>query len=252
MNVDIFAKYIPNFLFILLRASILVSLLPFFGSKSFPAQFKIGFAIAIALVLTPIVEFKIKEGDIPLLVIREVIFAITLGLAVRFVFMAVDMAGQIISNAMGLSIATVFNPELGQTTEIARLKGIIAMLLFLAMDAHHDLIYVFVRSYELLPAGGVDIKDLMAEGISLGSRVFVIAIKIGAPVMVGMLIASFLLGFIYKAAPQVNIFFVSFPVYIFLGFLLMLLCIPVFVYVLGGHFSEIKNEMARIIAIARG
>lgn len=252
VNMDFFSKYIPNFLFILLRASIFMSLLPFFGSKNFPAQYKIGFAVALAIVLSPLTEFKIKEGDIPLLVIKEVLFAVTLGLSVRFVFMAVEMAGQIISNAMGFSIATVFNPELGQSTEIAQLQGIIAMLIFLAMDAHHDLIYLFVKSYEVLPAGQADMRNLVTEFISLGSKIFVIAIKIAAPVMIGMLIASFLLGFIYKAAPQINIFFVSFPVYIFIGFLLMLFSIPVFVSVLGGYFGGIKEEMGRIIAIAKG
>ncbi len=247
-----FAQYLPNFLFILMRAGIFLSLIPFFSSANLPAQFKIGFLLALALILTPVVEFKIGEANLPILVLREFIFSMVLGLAVRFVFLAFEMAGQIMSNAMGLSIATVFNPELGQSTEIARLQGIIAMLLFLAMDAHHDLIYVFVRSYELVPAGQINVQALMPAGIALIGKVFVIGIKLAAPVTVGMVLVNFLLGFLYKAAPQMNIFFVSFPVYLVLGFLIMLLSIPVFVHVLGGFFGEIQNEMTRIISIARG
>jgi flagellar biosynthetic protein FliR len=252
MDVGVLSKYIPNFLFILLRASIFVSLLPFFGSRSFPAQFKIGFAIAIALVLTPVVEFEITESNIPILVFKEIIFGMALGLSVRFVFMAIDLAGQAISFSMGLAVANAFDPEFGQTAEVARLQGIIAMLLFLAMDAHHDLIYVFVKGYEFLPAGQANIRGLMQEGISLGSKVFIMAVKIAAPVMTGMLIASILFGFLYKAAPQINIFFVSFPVYIFLGFVLLLLSIPIFMHVVGGYFGEIREEMYRIFEIARG
>jgi flagellar biosynthetic protein FliR len=251
-GMESFSKYLPNFLLILLRAGIFLSMVPFFGSKNFPPQFRIGFAIAIALVLTPVVEFRIAERSIPLLVMREVIFAMLLGLSVRFIFMAFEMAGQIMSNAMGLSIATVYNPEMGQSTEIARLQGIIAMLLFLAMDAHHDLIAIFVRSYELLPAGGADISRLMVRGISLIGGLFVIALKIAAPVTVGMVIANLLLAFLYKAAPQMNIFFVSFPVYIVLGYLILLLSIPVLVNVMGGYFGDMKAEMYRIIAIAKG
>jgi len=249
---DIFEQYIYNFLFILLRAGIVISLLPFFGSKNFPAQFKIGFVIAIALVLTPIVELNISKTGIPLAVIKEVVVGITLGLTARFIFFAVEMAGQVVSNAMGLSIATVFNPDFGQSTEIARLYGMMAMLIFLAMDAHHDLIYVFVKSYEWLPGGHINIQNLVTEVVSVSGKIFLIALKISAPVVIAMLISHLLLGFIYKAAPQMNIFFIGYPVYIFVGFMVILIGIPIFTHVIGGYLNGIKDEMIRIIAIARG
>jgi flagellar biosynthetic protein FliR len=249
---DIFAKYIYNFLFILLRAGIVLSLLPFFGSKNFPAQFKIGFIIAIALILTPIVELNISGIGIPLIVMREVIAGIILGLTARFIFFAVEMAGQVISNAMGISIATIFNPEFGQSTEIARLYGMMAMLIFLAMDAHHDLIYVFVKSYEWLPGGHINVQSLVTEVVSVSGKIFIIALKISAPVVIAMLISSLLLGFIYKAAPQMNIFFIGYPIYIFVGFTVILIGLPVFIHVISGYLNGIKDEMIRVIAIARG
>lgn len=251
-NFEAFAKYLPNFLFILLRVSIFFSVIPFFSSKMFPPTFKIGFAIALALVLTPIVEFRIAERSIPLLVMKEIIFSMVLGLSVRFIFMAIDMAAQIVSNAIGLSIASVFNPEIGQSTDLARFQGLVMMMLFLAMNAHHELIYIFVRSYEILPAGQADIQRLAAEGISLGGKVFVIAVKVAAPVAVGMLIVHIMMGFISKAAPQMNIFFVGFPVYILLGFIILFLSFPVFVHLLEGSFIEMKDEMNRIVSIAGG
>jgi len=250
-NPEILSRYIPNFLIILLRASIFISLVPFLSSKSFPPQFKIGFAIAITLILAPVVEFKIEGESIPLLIVKEVFLAITLGLTVRSVFIAIDIAGQAMSNALGMSIATVFNPEIGQSTEIARLYGIIATLLFFAMDAHHDLIYILVKSYELLPPGQVNMKNLLVNAISGSGGAFVIAVKVCAPVLVGLVITNFLLGFTYKAAPQINIFFISFPVYLFIGFFIMLLSIPVLVDVMEGYFGETKDEMIRIMAVGK-
>jgi flagellar biosynthetic protein FliR len=250
--VEMFSGYIPNFLFLLLRAGVFMALMPYFGSKSLPAPFKIGAAVAIALVLTPVVQFEIAEGSIPLIVFREVVFGLALGFTVRFVFYAVDLAGQAVSYSMGLAVATSFNPEFGQTAEVAMLQSSLAALFFFAMDAHHDLIYVFVKGYEFLPAGQADIRGLMEFVIMLGSKIFLIGLKIAAPVVTGMLVTSILLGFIYKAAPQINIFFVSFPIYIFLGFLLLLLSVPVFAYVLGGYFGELREEMQRVFEIARG
>jgi flagellar biosynthetic protein FliR len=175
----------------------------------------------------------------------------TLGLAVRFVFFGVEIAGQMISDAMGFSIATVFNPEIGQSTEVARLMGIFATLLFLATDAHHDLIALFVRSYDLVPAGSADINSLAREGIGLVGRVLRMAVKLGAPVVVGMVTLNILLGFVYKATPQINIFFISFPLYIGVGFLLIMLAVPAYVAAIGGSFGEIRSEMARVIGMAR-
>jgi flagellar biosynthetic protein FliR len=251
--IEMLSGYIPNFLFILLRAGIFVALMPFFSSKSFPVQFKIGLAVAIAFVLTPVVELHVTGASIPLVVFREVVFAMALGFSVRFVFYAIDLAGQAISYSMGFAMVTSFDPEFGdQSAEVARLQSAIATLLFFAVNGHHDLIYIFVKGYEILPAGQADIRGLTAEVVGLGGRLFVMAVKIAAPVVTGMLVASILLGFIYKAAPQINIFFVSFPIYIFLGFLLMLLSIPVLAHVLGGYFGEIRTEMERVFAIARG
>lgn len=250
---EMLSGYVPNFLFILLRAGIFVAVMPYFSSRSFPAQFKIGLAVAIAFVLAPVVEFQTAGRSIPFMVIREMVFALALGFSVRFVFYAVDLAGQAISYSMGLAMATSFDPEFGgQSAEVARLQGAVAALMFFAMDGHHDVVYIFARGYEVLPAGQADMRALALEALDLGGRMFVMGLKIAAPVMTGMLVTSILLGFIYKAAPQINIFFVSFPIYIFVGFLLMLLSIPVLAHVLGGYFGEMSAEMQRVFAIAGG
>jgi len=230
---------------------VFLACLPILGSKSLPGHFRIGLAVAIALVLTPVVDFRAGEKELPVLVFREIVLGITLGLAVRFVFYGVEIAGQMMSDSMGLSIATLFNPEIGQSTEVARLLGIVATLLFLATDAHHDLIALFVRSYDLVPAGAADARSLAAEGIALVGRIFVIAVKLGAPVVVGMVTLNVLLGFVTKATPQINIFFISFPLYISVGFLILLLALPAYIAAIGGSFGEIRSEMARVVGMAR-
>ena len=246
------SKYIPNFMFILLRSSILISLLPVLGGKQMPAQFRLGLAVMVSIILTPVVQFEIAENNIPMLVLKELLLGIALGLTVRFIFMAVNMAGQFMSYTMGMSIAQVFNPEMGQSTSIAEIYGIIAMLFFLILDAHHDLIYVFVKSFEMLPAGETNILPLVPVVLSMMTGLFVLALKICAPVTVGLLISHLLTGFLYKAAPQMNIFFVTMPLNIFLGFLLIILSIPVFEYLMGIKFSDLRGEMIRIVTMAKG
>ncbi len=227
-------------------------MLPVIGGKQLPAQFRIGLAVLIALLLTPVVKFEISENNIPLLILKEIFIGIALGLTVRFVFLAVNMAGLFISYVMGMSIARVFDPEMGQSTHIAEAYGIMTMLFFLVMDAHHDLIYVFVKSFELLPGGQLNIMPIIPEVLSIGSKLFVLALKISSPVIVGLLISNLLTGLLSKAAPQMNIFFIALPLNIFLGFVLMVLSIPVFEYVMDINFSNMRDEIARLVMMAKG
>jgi flagellar biosynthetic protein FliR len=250
MTMDDLSKYIPNFLFILLRAGIMIMLLPFFSTNNFPAQIKVGLAVAIALILAPVVDLKIAQQSLPLLVVHEIILGIAFGFAARFVFYAIEMAGQMISSAMGLSIANVFNPDIGQSTELAQFFGFVSVLLLLSMNAHHDLIYIFVKSYEWLPLGKISLSGIVPAVVSLGSMMFVIALKISAPVIMTMVISHIILGFIYKAAPQINIFFVAYPIYIAVGLLMLLVGTPVFINVLGNYLGGIRTEMTKIIAVA--
>ncbi|NOZ69698.1 MAG: flagellar biosynthetic protein FliR [Deferribacteres bacterium] len=252
MNLSVFSGYITGFLFILLRTSIFVALLPVIGGRQLPMQFRIGFAVFIAILLTPVVRFQISENDVAMLVLKEVFVGIALGFSVRLIFYAVNMAGLFISYAMGLAMGIVYNPEMGQSTYIAEIYGIMTMMFFLVTNAHHDLIYVFVKSFELLPGGRANMTALVPLVMSMMSKLFVIALKISAPVLVGLLISNILSGFLYKVAPQLNIFFITLPLNIFLGFLLMTVSIPVFEYVLGINFANLRGEMARIIMMAKG
>lgn len=248
---DISSETVVRFLLVLLRSSLFFSFLPILGSKTLPTLFRIGLAVAFALFLTPFVNFRAGENDIPILVFREIVLGMTLGLAVRFVFFGIETAGQMISDSMGLSIASTFNPEMGQSTDVSKLMAVLATLLFLATDTHHDLIAIFVRSYDLVPAGSADIKALVGEGVALIGRIFVIAVKLAAPVVVGIVTTNLLLGFVYKATPQINIFFISLPLYIGIGFLILFLAIPAYVVAIGGSFGEIRTEMGRVVGMAR-
>lgn len=250
-ELDIFSEYITNFLFILLRTSIFVTLFPLFSGKQLPMQFKMGLAFFVSILLAPVVHFDIVENQVPLLVVKEILIGMALAFSARFVFYAVNMAGMYVSFSMGMAMGRVFNPETGQSTHVAELYGVITMLFFLITDAHHELIYIFVKSFELLPGGQVNIAAMIPTLISLGSKMFVISIKIASPILIGLLLVHIMAGFLYKMAPQLNIFFITMPLNIFLGFLLIAVSIPVFEYVLNTNFSNMRNEMMRIIMLAK-
>jgi flagellar biosynthetic protein FliR len=245
-HTDMAAQVITFFL-VLMRVGIIFFLLPFLGTRDVPAHFKIGLSVAFALLITPTVTITVTMGEIPLFILKEMLFSVTIAFSVRMIFYAIDTAGQLISNAMGISMAQVFNPELGQSTEVARLYGILAMLIFLSMDVHHYFIYAVVRSYELLPTDKMNTGAMVKEAVALSSKLFTLSIKIAAPVVTVMLITNVLLGFIYKLVPQFNVFIAGFPVYIGVGYIVMLIGLPVLVYVLGKEFSTVPFSLNAVI-----
>lgn len=244
--------FMINFLLILLRSSIFVSLLPVIGGKELPAQFRLGLAVVIALMLTPTVKIVVSENAIPLLVLKEILMGFALGFTARFVFMAINLAGHLISQSMGLSVASIFNPEMGEQTQISEIMGIMAMIYFFAMDAHHEIIYIFIRSYDLLPAGQFNIMPVIPEVLAMGNKMFVLALKLAAPVLVGLLVVQLLSGFLYKVAPQMNIYFISMPLNLVLGFMILILSVPVFEKVFNMNFGDLHREMERILTLAKG
>ena len=246
------SENLSRFLFVLLRTSIFMSLMPVFGAKNHPAQFKMGFAVALALVVTPIVRVDLEGVQIHLIIVREVILGMAMGLAVRFVFFGVSMGGQMMSTAMHLRAGNIFDPEYGSSGEVSRLLGIIATLLFFALDIHHDMIYIFVKGFDIVPAGQVNIGRLAEEVISLGSRMFVMALKMAAPLLLGSMMITVIVGFMNKAAPQINLLIISFPIHIFVGLVIMFLSIPVLTNFLGAQFMEAREEMYRMLLLAGG
>lgn len=250
---NILAGYIPVFLLVLLRTSVAVAFLPFFSSAVFPKRFRIGLAAALALVITPVVNFPIPgKSEIAGVVFREIFFGAALGFAGRLVFFGIDMASQIISVSMGISMATMFNPEIGQATELTTFYTLFSMLLFLAMDAHHALIYVFVKSFAWVPPGAADVARLAPAVTAMAGKMFVLALRLSAPIVIAMFAVNLLLGFMYKAAPQMNIFYIGFPVYLVLGFVLLMIGLPAFMSLMGSSFESIKYDMLRIMGMARG
>ncbi|MBF0565288.1 MAG: flagellar biosynthetic protein FliR [Nitrospirae bacterium] len=238
---------IARFLIIFLRISIFMAMMPIFSSQNSPVQFKMGLAVAFALVITPVVNFDLGDTPIALVIMKEIVLSMLLGGVGLLVFTGVSMAGQIMSNSMSLSIATYFDPQFGQSAEMSRLLEAIVTLLFFIMNAHQDMIYIFVKSFELIPPGQIKMNNLMIAGMFGGAKLFVMAIKVGAPVMVGLLVANLLLGFLYKAAPQVNIMFVSFPIFIFFGMVLLIAGMPVFLHVVAQYIGGMKQDMYDVL-----
>lgn len=196
---------------------------PVFSSRVFPVRARVALAFLIALASqasfpdAPIVGFNDPRALGVL--VQQVGVGLSIGFAVRLVFAAVELAGEVVGFQMGLNFASFFDPSMGsQTSAVARFFGQIATLLFVVMNGHLMVLMAVNKSFVAFP---VDQNFLQAMAqmqlYKLGTDLFASALWIALP-MVGMLMfANLALGIISRVAPQLNIFAIGFPITLVVG-----------------------------------
>lgn len=242
------------FLLILLRVSALLVVAPIFGHRLYLARAKIGLAFMVSLVIFPLVVDKglqVPDGIFPyaFLMVREIIMGMVLGFAVLLLFIGVQFAGQMAGLQMGFGIVNVIDPQSqGQVSIIAQFLNILAILLVLSFDGHHLILRGLMRSFEVVPLGGVELKAPIIEKIiGLTGQVFVIAIKISAPILISLFLVSVALGILARTVPQMNVFIVGFPVQMSVGLAVMVASLPLFQILLEKAVQLLERDLFALI-----
>ena len=171
---------------------------------------------------------------------------VILGFAGRLLFEGIQMAGQLVGFQMGFSIVNIIDPVTSeQVSIIAEFQYLLAGLLFLAVDGHHLLLQAVSESYTVVPVLGFHLTGaLMQNLVDLTREMFVVAMKISAPIIVALVFANIGLGLVARTVPQINIFVVGFPLQIAIGLLGIGLTVPVFLHVTTGLFSGLSGQIA--------
>lgn len=221
------------FVMVLMRVAALFAALPVFSSRNIPTMIKAGLALAMALAIFPILDLGRVGGlnSWGLLVLgamSEVLLGICIGLLVRLLFAGIQMAGQIAGYQMGLAIANIMDPATSlQIPILAQAYNLMAMLIFLAVDAHHWFFRSLVDSFDRLPLFQCRLSaSLFGHVVDTAGAMFVIAIKIGAPVIVVLILTSVAFGLLARTVPQMNIFIVAMPLKIVVGLVFVIFSLP--------------------------
>jgi flagellar biosynthesis protein FliR len=238
------------FALVLARVAGLFAAIPMFGARLVPARVKAPLILAMALLIFPIVRPHAIPAvndaiSLILLVVRETLIGVTLGLLSQFIFAAVEFCGQQVGTQIGLSMAALFDPNTqANVPTMAMFQGALATLVFLALDVHHFFLRGIVESYQLIPLGAWHMSDgLLKFVVETSSGIFVVAMKLAAPVAVALLATSVVLGIVARSFPAMNVFMVSMPLNIGIGFLILGLSLPVFVRVLQSGFGSMVGQM---------
>lgn len=247
-------EIIFSFLLTLLRISLLVFLLPFFGGQGLPRMVKAALCLVLTLGLWPHLSFPGTQlpasiWELATLIISEMFLGLTLGIIVQCVFSAVQTAGQIMGFQMGFAMMNVVDPLSGvSVTLTSQLMYLLTILLFLSLNGHLYLLQALSQSFELVPPGKLLLNSYVQEQVlSFSSQIFVLAIKVAAPVMVAEFLVTLGLGIVAKVSPQVNVLFVGFPVKIAVGLGMLGIVCQLLAVMLKGFISDFDTLILTIM-----
>jgi len=248
-----------TYMLVLIRVSIVLFLFPIFSSNVFPRRLKMGFAMVTALLFYSVVELDLSRFplNVPatgLLVLAEAMIGLTLGLCLRIFFGSVQLAGQVIGFQMGFAMINVVDPQTGSNVSIMDQLGYwVCVVVFLLLNGHHIIFLSVIDSFKLVPVGFFMMQEVMLVKIlELGGELFVLAIKIGAPVITSLLFVSVGFGLMAKFSPQMNVMIVAFPLKIIAGLLLFGLVIQIIVIATRAYIREFKEILMYLLYFAGG
>ncbi|OMG56806.1 flagellar biosynthetic protein FliR [Azonexus hydrophilus] len=202
----------------------LIATAPLWSTAGIPRQTRLilglGITIAIAPALPPMPAVQPASLAGLWILGQQILIGIAMGFAARVVFAAIDMAGTFIGFQMGLGFATFYDPlEGAQTPVLAEFIGLLALLLFLSLDGHLLYVSTLAQSFHAIPVGPEALSPNSWRNLTeLGSKIFSAGLLLALPVLIALMITNVALGVLTKAAPQLNLFALGFPLTLMGGF----------------------------------
>lgn len=230
----------------------MVMIMPVLGSNMLPARIKIYLVLGLCFFLNdqfvnfPIIDFSLKTY---ILIIYQILIGLAIGFIIQAIYEIFLMTGMLIGNQMGLGFAQLQDPENGVSVpELSHFFGMLFLLLFINFNGHLRLIQICIESFNTIP---VDMSHLNLNSIQdfagWVAWIFARGLQLALPVTASLIIINFGFGILAKAAPQLNVFSLGFPVMLLCGFFLLWITLPNALFffhdLLDLGFSKVNNML---------
>ena len=229
------AAFVGSLMWPFMRISAMLMAIPVVGTRLVSVRIRVVLAMLIAFVVLPLIP-EVPAVD-PLSVagltisIQQVLIGLAMGFILQMVLAALTIAGEVISMTMGLGFASMVDPANGVNVPVlSQFFLIMGTLLFLSLGGHLMIIQLLVSSFQSLPISGAGIeRESFWLIINFASQMFIGAVWVALPAMISILVMTLAMGVMTRAAPQLNIFSVGFPVTMLVGFIILMLVMPTIV-----------------------
>lgn len=252
-----FVNDLPFFMAVFFRVGGMLLFAPVFGNAHIPMPVRIAIALMFTFILYPTVNKNesLLPSDIisyAFIVLKEIAIGAVVGFAASMIFAAFNMAGQLISNQMGLDTAMVVDPS-SQTEEeesiISVFYNMIAILIFLLINGHHWFIKTTAQSFAMIPLGSFNYTTItLMKVLAIFKSLFLMGIKISAPALLVLLLSVVALGLMTKVAQEINVFVVAFPIKILIGFFILIVSVPFVINIMKSYMFHFEKGMISLLS----
>lgn len=235
-----------TFVVVLARMGGLVTFAPFWSHRAAPAKVRILLALILAFVVTPIVAGNIPAPPtdflgLAIVIAGELLIGCALGFVGRLVFSALEMAAHVVGFQMGFSLASTIDPATrAQTAALGTIAQMLGLVMFLGINGHHWMLAVMVKSFRTTAPGNFSFTPQLAElFIRLSADAIAVGVSLAAPAIVVLLTVELGLAIAGRAAPQLQIMILGFPIKIMVGLWL----IGASLYFMPGAMRTVLNSI---------
>lgn len=237
------AAWLSSYLLPLFRIAGFFLAAPIIGSNFVPMRVRLILAVAVTLVVAPglssPVTFDALSLQMVLVIVQQVLIGVMLGFFLQMLFQVFVLLGQMIAMQMGLGFASMMDPANGVNVAIlSSIYFMLATLLFISFDGHLVMIEVLADSFVQIPVGTTPESNVYLQLISTISWVFSSALLLALPAVTALLMTNFAFGIMTRAAPQLNIFALGFPMALMFGLFVIWLMMGYFLDSAAGIFNE--------------
>lgn len=248
MSFTISTLTLEAFLLVLVRVACFMSIAPIFGHNSLNTRMRVSISFFVALILYQVVEVPLPEYQDVLgysvLVLEEALVGLLIGFVAGLSLKTLAIAGEFIDREIGFSMATTFDISQGQITITANLYDKIVCLVIMITNLHYYILSAAAQSFELVPIGRIILNPsaIYTSMLSFLAEMFVIGFRIAMPVFLGATMLNIILGVLAKSSPQMNMFAIGMQLKVFVGLLLLSICI-MFVPNITNYIMESMRSM---------
>lgn len=237
---------------LLVRPGMIVLATPFFGGVYAPPHVRVGLTVLVAMILAPVVTLPaaMAPAGLTVVIAREIAIGLAIAFAIRVLVAGAEFAGHFSGFQIGLSIGSLIDPLTGVRNNIIAILYVnVAIVVCLATNAHHLLLRALVDSYQALPVGiGAVDPAVTARVASLLGVVFVIGVRVAAPIVIVLLLVELALGLLGRVAPALNVMIAGAPVRLIVGLLIVAATVTVFPSMISHYLPTVFRLAADLAA----
>ena len=251
--IDHIHELMPIYTLVFCRLSALLLTMPIFGSATIAPKVRVMIAVVLTMIIAPalatqqVIVFE-SVWTLAIAVTVEIVIGLLMGFGMQVIFESFSIAGSFIGMQMGMAIMQIMNPNSQENQPIISQFWVMLMIIvFVVTNSHHLLLETIYRNFSIILPGTAVFEPALGRAIiSWGSLMFELGVQFAAPALIFLILVDFALAFMARVMPQMNVFFISLPLKIGVGIVMLIISLNI-IQMMFGYIIQQLEEIIEVM-----